>query len=261
MAFWRSGDSVFRQVPFIVIWEVTRACALACMHCRADAIPSRNPHELTTEEGIRLIDQVRSFGDPPPLFVITGGDPMRRPDLTDLVSHAARAGLSVALTPSGTAAVTRKRLADLRDAGLSRIAVSLDGPDPETHDRFRGVRGSYEWTMKIIETATDLRLPLQINSTVGRLAYPHLDAMAARVRELPVVLWAVFFLIATGRGAALEQITAEECEDVLQFLHDLAPTVPFGIKTTEGPITTGSHCSASQAWRARPRVLRAHARL
>jgi AdoMet-dependent heme synthase len=225
----------FNRAPFIVIWEVTRACALACMHCRADAIPFRNPHELTTGEGTRLIDEVRSFGDPPPLFVLTGGDPMRRPDLTDLVSHAARAGLSVALTPSGTAAVTRKRLADLRDAGLSRIAVSLDGPDPETHDRFRGVRGSYAWTMKIIEAATDLGLPLQINSTVGRLTYPHLDAMAARVRALPVVLWAVFFLIATGRGAALEQITPEECEDVLQFLHDLAPTVPFGIKTTEAP--------------------------
>jgi radical SAM protein len=229
----RMGD--FARAPFIVIWEVTRACALACLHCRADAIARRDPRELTTSEGMALIDQVRSFADPPPLFVLTGGDPMRRPDLVELVRHAAGVGLTVALTPSGTAAATRSRLADLRDAGLSRLAVSLDGPDADTHDRFRGVRGSYDWTVKIIEAATDLGIPLQINSTVGRLTYPHLQAMAGRMRELPIVLWAVFFLIATGRGAALEQITAQECERVLHFLHDLASTVPFGIKTTEAP--------------------------
>jgi AdoMet-dependent heme synthase len=223
----------FAQAPFIVIWEVTRACALACLHCRASAIPHRNPSELTTAEGIALIDQVRSFGTPPPLFVLTGGDPMRRPDLTDLVSHAARAGLTVALTPSGTAAVTPKRLAGLRDAGLSRVAVSLDGPDPETHDRFRGVRGSYDWTMRIIDAVSELGMPLQINTTIGRLTYPHFQAMAERVRKLPIVLWAVFFLIPTGRGCGLEQIDAEECETVLHFLHDMAPAVPFGIKTTE----------------------------
>jgi radical SAM protein len=227
--------AVFAQSPFIVIWEVTRACALACVHCRADAIPYRDPRELTTAEGRALIDQVRSFGDPPPLFVLTGGDPMRRPDLVDLVRHGVDAGLTVALTPSGTAAVTAKRLTELRDAGLSRLAVSLDGPDPETHDSFRRVRGSYDRTITIIEAAAALGIPLQINTTVGRLTYSHFDAMIDRVRELPIVLWAVFFLIATGRGAALEQITAKECEDVLCALHDLAPTVPFGIKATEAP--------------------------
>ena len=225
----------FSRSPFIVIWEVTRACALACVHCRADAIAFRDPRELTTAEGCALIDRVRSFGEPPPLFVLTGGDPMRRPDLVDLVSHAVGAGLTVALTPSGTAAVTRKRLTELRDAGLGRVAISLDGPDAGTHDSFRRVRGSYDRTMQIIEAAMDLGIPLQINTTLGRLTYPHFPALVDRVRELPVVLWAVFFLIATGRGAALEQITADECEDVLRFLHDLAPTVPFGIKTTEAP--------------------------
>lgn len=225
----------FGQAPFIVIWEVTRACALACLHCRADAIPRRDPRELTTEEGFRLIDQVRSFRDVPPLFVLTGGDPMRRPDLVDLVRYASDAGVKVALTPSGTAAATPTRLAALRDAGLTRVAVSLDGPDAATHDAFRRVRGSYAWTMRIIEAATGLGMTLQINTTLGRLTYPHLEAMVERVRALPVALWAVFFLIATGRGAALDQIDAEECERVLHFLHDLAPAVPFGIKTTEAP--------------------------
>jgi radical SAM protein len=225
----------FSRAPFIVIWEVTRACALACVHCRADSIHRRDPRELTTEEGFRLIDQVRAFGPRPPLFVLTGGDPMRRPDLTDLVRYAASTGLTVALTPSGTAAATRARLAELKDAGLSRVAVSLDGPDPETHDAFRRVRGSYAWTMRIIQATLDLGLPLQINSTISRMTLPYLETMAGRVAEWPMTLWALFFLIQTGRGSRLEQITAEECERVLNYLYDLSLVSPFGIKTTEAP--------------------------
>jgi len=225
----------FSRSPFIVIWETTRACALACVHCRADAIPRRNPQELTTEEGCRLIDQVRALSQPPPLFVFTGGDPMRRADLTELVRHAADAGLIVALTPSGTAAATRARLVELKDAGLSRIAVSLDGPDADTHDAFRRVRGSYHWTMRIIEAATELGLSLQINTTISRLTLPQLEAMAERVSAFPLSLWAVFFLVQTGRGASLDQITAEDCERVLNYLYDLSLRSPFGIKTTEAP--------------------------
>jgi AdoMet-dependent heme synthase len=229
------GSVDFNRAPFLVIWEVTRACALACIHCRADAIPRRDLRELTTEEGFQLIDQVRAFNDRPPLFVLTGGDPMRRPDLAELVRHAADAGLTVALTPSGTAAATPGRLAELKDAGLSRVAVSLDGPTPETHDAFRRVRGSYAWTMRIIEATIALDLPLQINSTISRITLPNLEAMAARVAEFPLTLWALFFLIKTGRGASLEQISADDCERVLNYLYDLSLSSPFGIKTTEAP--------------------------
>lgn len=225
----------FDRAPFLVIWEATRACALACVHCRADAIARRDPRELTTTEGFRLIDQIRSIATPPPLFVITGGDPMRRRDLTQLVEYAAKAGLVVALTPSGTAAATRDRLAELKDAGLSRVAVSLDGPTPETHDAFRRVRGSYSWTMRIIDATIELGLPLQINSTISKMTLPYLETMALRMTELPLTLWALFFLIQTGRGASLEQIDAAECERVLNFLYDLSLTSPFGIKTTEAP--------------------------
>ena len=225
----------FDRAPFLVIWEVTRACALACVHCRADSIPRRDPRELTTEEGFRLIDQICAFGDVPPLLVLTGGDPMRRPDLADLVRYAAAKQMVVALTPSGTAAATGARLRELKDAGLSRIAVSLDAPDAETHDTFRGVRGSYDWTMKIIQTAIDLQLPLQINTTLSRMTRPYLIEMAAQVRQWPIALWAVFFLVRTGRGASLDQVTAAECEDVLNYLYNLSLTAPFGIKTTEAP--------------------------
>jgi MoaA/NifB/PqqE/SkfB family radical SAM enzyme len=225
----------FDRAPFLVIWEVTRACALSCVHCRADAIARRDPRELTTDEGFHLLEQVRAFGTPPPLLVLTGGDPMWRKDLAELVGHATRCGLTVALTPSGTAMATRARLEELKGAGLSRVAVSLDGPDPDSHDAFRRVKGSYANTMKIIDVVIALGLPLQINSTVSRLTLPRFQEMAARVADFPLTLWAAFFLVQTGRGAGLEQITPQECEDVLRFLDGLSRTVPFGIKTTEAP--------------------------
>jgi radical SAM protein len=225
----------FARAPFLVIWEVTRACALACVHCRADALARRDPRELTTAEGLSLIEQVRSFGAPPPVLVLTGGDPMWRKDLADLVGYATAAGLTVALTPSGTAMATRKRLEELKAAGLSRVAVSLDGPDPESHDSFRGVKGSFANTMKIVAAVVELGLPLQINSTVSRLTLPRLVELADVVARLPLTLWAAFFLVQTGRGASLEPISAQECEEVLAFLDALSRRVPFGIKTTEAP--------------------------
>lgn len=258
--------SDFDRSPFLVIWEVTRACALACVHCRADAIARRDPRELSTGEGQALIDQVRAFGDPAPLLVLTGGDPMWRKDLAALVGYASRAGLTVALTPSGTPAPTRARLAELKDAGLSRLAVSLDGPDADTHDAFRRVRGSYQWTVRILEHAAELGLPLQINTTVSRSTLPTLRAMAERVRDFPITLWAVFFLVQTGRGASLDQISAEECEDVLNFLYDCSRRAPFGIKTTEAPHfrrvirqrdAAGGADRAEEAARLGPRQLRA----
>jgi radical SAM protein with 4Fe4S-binding SPASM domain len=141
----------------------------------------------------------------------------------------------VALTPSGTAAATKTRLTELKDAGLSLVAVSLDGPDAESHDAFRRVKRSYVWTRRIIDATVDPGLPLQINSTISRLTLPHLERMAALMGELPITLWAVFFLVQTGRGATLDHVSPEESEQVLDFLYDLSLTAPFGIKTTEAP--------------------------
>lgn len=256
----------FDRSPFLVIWEVTRACALACVHCRASAIARRDPAELTTAEGRVLVDQVRSFGTPPPLLVLTGGDPMWRKDLAELVGYATASGLTVALTPSGTPAPTRTRLEELKQAGLSRVAVSLDGPDAETHDAFRRVRGSFGWTMRLIELVAELGLALQVNSTVSRSTLPRLRETAELVARLPLTMWAVFFLVQTGRGADLDQITADECEAVLDWLYDLSLAVPFGIKTTEAPhyrrvVATRDRAASrdrlAEAARLGPRQLRA----
>jgi radical SAM protein len=227
--------SPYDHAPFIVIWETTRACALACVHCRAEAIPHRDAGELTTTEGRALIDAVRRFGDPPPLLVFTGGDPLRRPDIVELVGHAASRGLTVSLTPSATGAATEHRLRALRDAGLARLAVSLDGATAEAHDAFRGVRGSHAHTLAIIERARGLELPLQINTTVCRRTAGELPALVRQVERLGVALWALFFLIPVGRAAADQALDAAEIERVLEWAAGLAGHVRFPIKTTEAP--------------------------
>lgn len=230
-----TSDGPFAAAPFIVIWEVTRACALACVHCRAEAIPHRHPDELTTEEGKRLIDRIAAFEPRKPLFVLTGGDPLRRRDVPALVRHGVGRGLSVALTPSGTAAVTRQRLEEVQDAGLARLAVSLDGSTAEAHDAFRRVRGSHRFTQRIIDDARDLGLPLQINTTVARQTHADLPSIARTVEQAGAVLWALFFLIPVGRASAHDALGAEEIEEVLEWAAELQGSVPFGIKTTEAP--------------------------
>ncbi len=225
----------FDQSPFIVIWELTRACALACVHCRADAIPRRDPRELTTAEGIRLIEAVSRFGRPAPLLVFTGGDPLRRPDAFDLVASGAQRRLRVALTPSGTAAVRREKIFRLKACGLARLAVSLDGSKAEIHDTFRGVRGSYDWTMRILEHAHEADLPVQINTTVTRYNREDLPALAEHLSRTGIVLWSLFFLVPTGRGRPEDGVSAQECEEILNDLYDLSRVIPFGIKTTEAP--------------------------
>ncbi len=225
----------FDRAPFIAIWETTRACALACVHCRAEAIPRRHPEELTTEEGRRLMDRVAAFGDPPPLLVLTGGDPLRRPDIVELVAYGTSRGLTVSLTPSGTGAATGGRLRALRDAGLARLAVSLDGASAAAHDAFRRVQGSHRHTMRILERARALGIPFQLNTTVCTSTVGELPALARQVEELGAVLWALFFLIPIGRADASQALDADAIEDVLRWAAQLASKVRFGIKTTEAP--------------------------
>lgn len=225
----------FDRSPFIVIWELTRACALACLHCRAEAIPRRDPQEITTAEGVRLIDAVARFGRPAPLLVFTGGDPLRRSDVFDLVAAGTERGIRVALTPSGTAVARREKIFRLKAAGLARLAVSLDGSTAEIHDAFRGVRGSFEWTMRILEYAREAELPIQINTTVTRHNREDLPRLAECLGRMGIVLWSVFFLVPTGRGRPEDGVSAREYEKVLNDLYDLSHVVPFGIKTTEAP--------------------------
>jgi len=223
----------FNEAPVLVIWETTRACDLACRHCRAEAVPERHPLELSTDEAKRMMDAVRRFGRP--LFVLTGGDPLKRPDIVELVEYGTSIGLRVAMTPSGTPLMTESVLRDLRDAGLARLAVSLDGSTAAIHDAFRGVPGSYDWTIRMLLAARSLGLSTQVNTTVSRYNLDDFDALCSLMTELGIVLWSVFFLVPTGRARARDVASAEEFEAVFHKMYDLSRSAPFDIKSTAAP--------------------------
>lgn len=223
----------FSQRPFIVIWEVTQACDLICLHCRACAHPQRHPRELSTAEGCRLIDEIA--GMQVPVFVLTGGDPLKRSDIFDLVEYAVRRGVRTSLSPSVTPLLTFQTLAELKQRGLSRLAVSVDGSSAEIHDSFRGVAGSFDRALLAIEWARRIELPIQINTTVSRHNLADFDKLAQLVETLGIVLWSVFLLVPTGRARATALPSPEECEDVFRKLWRLSWRVPFDIKTTEAP--------------------------
>jgi MoaA/NifB/PqqE/SkfB family radical SAM enzyme len=219
--------------PVVVAWEVTRACGYRCRHCRADARPRPMPGQLDDREGLRLIDDLSRFDGT--VLVLTGGDPMLRPDLEDLVAHAAGRGLRVALTPSATGRVTLARLRALRAAGVEQVAVSLDGPDAATHDAQRGVRGSFARTMGILARAREAGFPLQVNTTVTRGGAGHLDRMADRVASAGAAMWSVFFLVPTGRAARAEVMGPHAQERVLRRLVRMRAGLPMRLKVTAAP--------------------------
>ena len=221
----------FSERPYIVIWEVTQACDLACVHCRASAQSRRNPLELSTEEGKRLIDEIAQMQVP--VFVLTGGDPIKRPDLFELIEHARSVGVRVSLTPSATPLLTRDVIQRLKQSGLARLAVSVDGSYREVHDAFRGMSGSFDRTMEAIEWANEVGLPVQINTTFSRSNLGDFDNIAALMETKRIALWSVFFLVPTGRGRIAELLSADEFEGVFAKLYQLSKRAHFHIKTTE----------------------------
>ena len=220
----------YDENPFIVIWELTRACQLHCLHCRAEAQKHRHPLELSLEEGKKLIDDIYEMNNP--LLVFTGGDPLERPDVFDIAEYAISKGIRVSITPSATPNVTKEAMKKAKEIGMARWAFSLDGHCAEIHDNFRGTAGSFDLTMKAIQYLHELDMPLQINTVISRYNYPYLEEMAELIEKLGVVLWSVFFLVPTGRGKQSDMISPAEHEKVFQWLYQLSKRVPFDIKTT-----------------------------
>jgi AdoMet-dependent heme synthase len=220
----------YDQNPFIVIWEVTRACQLKCVHCRADAQLVKDPRELTHEEGINLLDQIYEMNNP--MLVFTGGDCMMREDLFELADYAVKKGMRVSMVPSATDNVTKEKMQRAKNVGLSRWGFSLDGPTPEIHDHFRGTPGSFDLTLEKIKFLNELDMPLQINTVISRYNYDHLEEMAKLVGELKAVMWYIFLLVPTGRGQLDACISPAEHEKVFRWLYELSKTAPYDIKTT-----------------------------
>jgi radical SAM protein len=220
--------------PFVLIWELTQACDLECEHCRADAQPDRHPAELDTAEGKVLLDEAARF-DEHQLVVLSGGDPLARDDVPELIDYGTDLGLRMTLTPSGTASLSEDRIEALQSAGLKRLAVSLDGSTRERHDSFRGETGTFERTVEAARYAREIGLPLQVNTTVTSETVDDLPAIADLVEDLGAVLWSVFFLVPIGRGRVLDPVSPDRAERAMEWLLDQSEERPFGVKTTEAP--------------------------
>ncbi|HXJ78890.1 MAG TPA: TIGR04053 family radical SAM/SPASM domain-containing protein [Candidatus Methylomirabilis sp.] len=226
---------VFDQAPRRVYWEVTRACDLACRHCRAEAAPAADPAELTAQEGQRLLRDLARCGDPLPHLVLTGGDPLKRADLLVLIEAARALGFPVAVAPSGTPLLTAGPLRRLKEAGVEAISLSFDGADPARHDGLRGVPGCFDRTLLAARECAALGLPFQINTLVSEETLDQLPAIHRLAVDLGVARWSLFFLVAVGRGSVLSPITAEACERLFDQLLDLARMLGPAITTTEAP--------------------------
>ena len=225
------GGLNFDETPFLAIWEVTQSCDLACKHCRAAAQPIAHPDELTNAEGKALIDQIADMHIP--IFVFTGGDPLKRKDVFELIRYAAGKGVQVALTPSATPLLTREAIFKLKEAGLVRLGISLDGSTPEIHDTFRGLPGAWARTIQAIEWANEAGIPIQVHTTISRHNAHDLDNLCTLFEKLAIVMWNVFFLVPVGRGQLDDLLTGEEFEQVFGKIYELSHRVNFQIKTTE----------------------------
>ena len=212
----------FNLSPLLVIWEVTQACDLACVHCRPNVQPERNADELTTLEGQRLLEEIKQFGNP--LVVLSGGDPLKRPDLYDLVRSSVQLGLRTNITPSATPLLTAQAIDEFKNSGISRMAISLDGPDAPTHDGFRRTEGTYDQAIFALRHAREIGLETQVLTTVNRNNLSKLAHIAELVADAHSKMWTVFFL---------EDLTAAEYEKVFEFLFDISKIAPFEVKTSE----------------------------
>lgn len=218
----------------LVFYELTQACDLVCLHCRACAQKRSEPAELSTSDSKRLIDQLTEFPEPP-MLILTGGDPLKRTDIFQLVQYAVERGLEVSITPSATPLVTRDAITRLRDAGISRLAISIDGADAATHDANRGVAGSFDRSLEILRVARELGVETQINTTLTPANFDQIEAMADRFAEFDIALLSVFFLIPVGRASEMERLNADECEQAFERLWLQSKRQPYMVKTTEAP--------------------------
>lgn len=222
-----SGEVKFAP-PRILAWEVTRRCPLKCRHCRAAAADVAYAGELDTGECKRVID---TFGGG--MIIWTGGEPMERADIVELVRHATGRGIRSVMAPCGMLA-TRERLEELKAAGVTALSFSLDGKDAAAHDSFRGVEGAYANVTAAMRTAREVGLPFQANVTVSKLNWRDLDAISARAEELGASKIDLFFLVTVGRGKALAEyaLDGEETRAALDWAFRKAKAGGVGVKET-----------------------------
>ena len=225
----------YAQTPLNIYWEMTQACALACRHCRATAMPDPNPRELTFEESVAFLRQIPGFGAPLPQLILTGGDPLARPDLFPLIEEASRLGMGVSITPAATPALTREVLVRLKAHGVGGLGLSLDGSTASRHDAIRGVTGTFHQTLQVMRWAGELQIPLQVNTLVSDETAGDIPSIYELLKQFDVMRWSLFFLISVGRGKTLEPLSPEEGERLMGWVYETSRVSPFVVATTEAP--------------------------
>jgi radical SAM protein len=224
---------LFADAPQRVYWELTRACDLACTHCRANAIHTRDREELTTREIYDTLDALAQGAAPH--IILTGGDPLKRPDFFSIVAHTVRLGLPCLVAPSATPLLTKDTISALAWYGVSAMSLSLDGSTAAHHDGLRGVPGTFERTLQAARDIVAAGISLQINTLVTDHTQHDLAAIHQLVRDIGAERWSLFFLITTGRGSTLKQVTPEQADAVLNWALDHAGDDRPIVTTTEAP--------------------------
>ena len=224
----------FNDRPLLVFWEMTKACDLACAHCRANAQHDPSPYELTTDEGRRMIDEMAQLASPRPILILTGGDCLKRDDLLELIDYARSVLVPVALAPSVTPLLTPEAMRELREHGIKTVSISLDGMDAATHDAVRGVPGHFDATMTTLAQLKEAGFTVQINTAVMARNVEQMADIAQLLHEHHIDIWEVFFLILTGRGSDVNASTPQQNEDICHFLVD-ASQYGFTVRSVEGP--------------------------
>jgi AdoMet-dependent heme synthase len=225
----------YSRTPLNIYWEMTQACALACRHCRATAVPEPHPMELSYDEGVAFLHQILEFGDPLPQLILTGGDPLQRADLYELIDEARKLGIGVSITPAATPALTREVLVRLKEHSVEGLGLSLDGSTAQRHDSIRGVPGTFDRTMQAIRWAQELGMPLQVNTLAAAETADDVPAIYELLKPFDVARWSLFFLISVGRGKVLQPLSPEDGEKLMGWIYETSSKAPFTVATTEAP--------------------------
>lgn len=210
------------HAPSIISWNLTGACHLRCPHCYLDA-RERQPGELSTDEALRLVDQMAEAGTE--LLILTGGEPLARKDLFQLASHASARGIGVVLGTTGTP-ITRSRARRLREAGVTAAGISLDSLDPAKHDAFRGVPGAWKAAVRGMEACREEGLEVLVHTTALKMNREEVPEIAAFAHRMGARAFHLFFLVCTGRGEELSDLSPEEYEELLNYVLDAQERMP-----------------------------------
>lgn len=220
------------NAPFILAWELTKSCNLNCLHCRASATNTVLPGELTTREGFNLLDEVSRAGTK--MVILSGGEPLLREDAFEIARYGTSLGLRMTMAVNGSL-VTHQVAKAMKDSGICRVSISLDGVTPEIHDTFRGVPGAFEMALHGIEILVENNIPFQVNTTVAAMNVSQMDAFPAFVQSLGAVAWHVFFLVPTGRGETLEPARIQEYRAMLDSFYEVYTKAEIECKATCAP--------------------------